>query len=593
MAEPSRTAADNASRFPNETDVAKQTRRPRNNRTVQSAKQAEKPKPAADAARKPIPAKWIALLLVAVHVTLAALVFEPQPHNGGDNGAYLTLAESLLSGQGYRELFDPFKPIHTQYPPVFPLILAGALLVGIKPWVGFKILIVLFSAAAVGLSYLWIARRREPVLAICVGLLLALSPGVLALSHWELSDVPFWAFTMGALLAWERLGRNDTKRTVIAVALTAIAYFTRSAGLPLIIAAAAWLVLRKRWKQLAILAAILTPLVFWWWWRARTQGGVDYVSQFWFINPYVPEQGRVGFMDLVRRVLDNNEAYFKWHIPMLMVGLKFPVLIGLSIVTALLALYGWARQLRYPRVAEIFLPLYIGLLYLWPSVWSGERFILPAMPLILYYAGMGILRIGRNVRVLRTVPVAAVATATIIIIGFPALSTNVRWGMMCMSLFQLGDRYACHMPDWKDFFAMAEFSATALPDDAVILSRKPRLLHAFNNRPGVIYPMFRDPDSLFATADRVGARYVILDHVDNVSQVYLTPVLFARPHAFCIVSSLGPDRTALLGIKPGASQMPNRVEDTAGGRAAISFEICGPEYWKSEAVRDSVLLRGR
>jgi len=542
--------------------------------------------------RAPANRKWIALALVLVHVLFAVLVFEPQPHNGGDNAMYLTLAESLLSGQGYRDLYDPAQPLHTQYPPVFPLILAGALAIGLGPWISFKIIIILFSAAAVALSYLWIARRREPMLALFVGILLAVSPGVLNLSHWELSDVPFWAFTMAALLAWERLGRNDTKRAVVAVLLTAIAYFTRSAGLPLIIAAAAWLILRRRWKQLAILAAIIAPLAFWWWWRARTQGGVDYVSQFWFVNPYAPEQGRIGVGDLVRRVLNNNEAYFTRHLPILLVGMNHAFLLVLSIGTALLAIYGWARQLRRPGVAEFFLPLYIGLLYVWPAVWSGERFLLPALSLILYYAGRGIILIGKRVPFLRTVPIAVAATALIIVIGLPALTTNIRWGTMCTRLYQLGDRYPCHLPQWKDFFAMAELLPRALPDDAVVLSRKPRLLYAIAHRPGGNYPMFREPDSLFATAERLGARYVILDQVDNISRIYLTPVLFRRPHAFCIVTTFGPDRIALLGIRPGASAMRDRDEDPATG-STVSFEICGPEYWKSEAVRDSLLRPGR
>jgi len=574
------------------TETANRQAKRRTGRAAQAAKARPARGSIGRVLRDPASAKWVALCLVLIHLAFAALVFEPQPHNGGDNAAYLTLAESLLSGQGYRDLYDPAKPLHTQYPPVFPLILAGALALGLQPWIWFKAIVVMFSAAAVGLSYLWIARRREPMLALCVGLLLAVSPGVLTLSHWELSDVPFWAFTMGALLAWERLGRNDTKRTILAVALTALAYFTRSAGLPLIVAAGAWLILRKRWKQLAIFAAIIGPLAFWWWWRARTQGGVDYVSQFWFVNPYAPEDGRVGAGDLVRRVLNNNEAYFTRHFPMLLVGLTAAPLLLLSISTALLAIYGWARELRHPRVAEFFLPLYIGLLYAWPAVWSGERFMLPALPVILYYAGKGLIRLGKRLPVARTVPAAALVTALIVVISLPAMAVNVRWGMMCMRLYGLGDRYPCHLPQWKDFFAMGEMLPRILPDDAVVLSRKPRLLYGISDKPGANYPMFREPDSLFNVAERTGAKYVILDQVDNISRAYLTPVLLRRPHAFCIVNTFGADRIALLGIKPGASAMRDRDEATARS-AAVSFEICGPEYWKNEAVRDSVLKLGR
>ena len=66
-------------------------------------------------------------LLAALHLLLAWLFFEPQMHNGGDNSAYLALARSLVDGTGYREIYDPAMPLHTQYPPVFPLLLAGLL----------------------------------------------------------------------------------------------------------------------------------------------------------------------------------------------------------------------------------------------------------------------------------------------------------------------------------------------------------------------------------------------------------------------------------------------------------------------------------
>src|SRR5262245_974983 len=179
----------------------------------------------------------IALALAAVHLLFAFLFFEPQMHNGGDNAAYLALARSLLDGTGYREIYDPAMPLHTQYPPVYPLMLAGLLALGFQPWVPIKILIVLFSTTAIVCSYFWMRRKQQPEMAFAIALLMALSPGVLSLSHLELSDVPFFAFTIAALLAWERLAPRDTKRLLVATLLTLLAYFTRSAGLPLIAAA--------------------------------------------------------------------------------------------------------------------------------------------------------------------------------------------------------------------------------------------------------------------------------------------------------------------------------------------------------------------
>ena len=533
--------------------------------------------------------KLTALALALLHLVLALLAFEPAPHNGGDNAAYLALARSILSGVGYREIYDPLMPLHTQYPPLFPLMLAGLLALGFKPWVSFKLLVLFCSAAAIGLSYLWMHRKLRPEIALAVTLLMALSPGVIGLSHWELSDVPFWAFTMAALVAWDRLGADDTRRLLIATALTLLAYFTRSAGLPLLVAAVAWLAWRGRWKQLAIFVAGIAPFAFWWWYRARTQGGVDYVQQFWFVNPYQPELGKVGAVDLIRRAAANNTAYVQRHLPVLLVGLVNPLTFALSLITLGLGIFGWVRRLRHAHISELFLPLYIGLLLVWPAVWSGERFLVPALPLILFYAAEGLQRLIRRTPVKRPRLVVYAAAALVLASALPALTMTVRWGMMCTKLYLMGDRYSCHGPEWKDFFATAEFASRTLPADAVVLSRKPRLFWAISGGVrGKIYPLSTEPDSLFDAARRIGARYIILDRVDNLSTRYLTPTLMERSSAFCVLYTLGQSQTAIMGILPGADSIAS-APVAPGPEGAVGFKICGPEFWRSPEIMQSVM----
>ena len=86
---------------------------------------------------------WITPAVLAfVHLLLALAAFDPTPHSGGDNAAYIALARSLLEHGRYLELWDPASPPHLLYPPGFPALLALAMLVGVKPWVGLKLLIV-------------------------------------------------------------------------------------------------------------------------------------------------------------------------------------------------------------------------------------------------------------------------------------------------------------------------------------------------------------------------------------------------------------------------------------------------------------------
>ncbi|HUF49830.1 MAG TPA: hypothetical protein VMN60_03295 [Longimicrobiales bacterium] len=530
----------------------------------------------------------VALLLVAVHAVLALLTFEPRPHTGGDNAAYITLGRSLLEQGTYTELWDPLQPAHTKYPPIFPAVLAAAMAAGLTPWVQLKLIVVGFSALAVGASFLWMRARRRPLLALGVGLVLALAPGVLREGRWILSDVPFWAFTMIALWAFDRLRPDDWRRFVIAALATLLAYFTRSAGLPLVLAAFAWLAWRRSWRQLGALAAIIGLPAVLWWLRARASGPAGYVSEFWLIEPYAPELGRIGAGDLLLRITENLYKYLSRHLPELLASHASLLLSALSILIFLLALYGWGRRVRRARVADLFLPLYIGLIFVWPAVWSGERFLLPALPLVLFFAGDALTRLACRWTPRASFATGAGACALVLVVALPGLVRAVQAGRACTGLYLDGDRYPCLGGEaWQEFFGVAELSAEALPDDAVVLSRKPRLFYVLSGLRGRNYPLFEQTGAFFATVDSVAARYVVFDRLDAVSERYLRPVLTRRPAAFCLMGA-APGGTVLFGILPDHAAAPELTAEAAEA-AEVGFAYCPEDYWRSAEARLRVL----
>jgi hypothetical protein len=519
--------------------------------------------------------RLVVLGLVALHLVLAGLVFMPAPHPGGDNAVYLSLARSLLDG-GYRDLYDPATPSHTQFPPGFPLLLAAALKLGLGPWVGFKLVIVAFSAAGVALTYLWMRRRRRPDLALGVALLVAVSPGVLALSHWELSDVPFWAMTTAALLCWERLPRGRHRRTAAAAALTLCAYLTRSAGLPLLVAGAAWLVLRRRWTQLGIyVAVVLPPAVAWAVWT-RAQGG--YTSLIRLADVYAPDNGTVTATGLVERVGENAMLYGGRFLPALLGGGASPVLGILSVLVLALAAYGWARRLRRPGVAELWVPLYLAMLLVWSPDWAGDRLLLPVYPALLMYAGDALARIGRMGFLPGRRMAPALGAAVLAVAAVPGVVEGAGMGTFCTAEYRRGDAVPCLEPSWSDFFVLAGEVGPTLPEGSAVLSRKPALFWAAAGLPGRTYPLSREPAALFRAARGAGARYVLLDDLDQVATSYLTPILIRRPAAFCIVRSLGGNRATLLGIRPDAERIPDLRDDPGEAEAQVGFKPCGPEF---------------
>jgi hypothetical protein len=149
-----------------------------------------------------------------------------------------------------------------------------------------------------------------------------------------------------------------------------------------------------------------------------------------------------------------------------------------------------------------------------------------------------------------------------------------------MGLYRTGDEYACLPPSWKDFAAVAQLAPRVLPERSAVLSRKPRIFYHLGGVPSRTFPLMAEPDSFFRAARGAGARYVLFDRLDALSQAYLAPVLVNRSNSFCMLFSLGPDRATVFGIRDAVPAAPPQQ--------AANFDECGPEFWRSGAVRDSL-----
>jgi hypothetical protein len=543
----------------------------------------------------------VALALAVLHLALVLLSLNPSPHGGGDNASYLALARSLREHGTYQELWDPAARPHTQYPPGWPLILAGVMTLGIQPWLGFKVLVALFSAAAVGLSYLWARRLATPGTALGMGVLLAAGTGVVDVGRWELSDPPFWAFTMLALWGFARLSQRESTEPrvaeadpapaegkpwkawlgplAIASAGTLLAYATRSAGLPLVVAAAGWLAWRRRWAWLGVFAAFIAPFAVFWSARGRAVGGPSYAGYLWYVDPYRPMLGSVGIGGMLQRMVGNTAEYATEHLPYLLTGVRdgTPAAV-LGVAVVLLALAGWGMRLRRRAgVAELWLPLYMGLVLIWPAEWAGERFLLPALPMLLLCAAEPMRLLAA--RTGRATIVGAAAVGVLVLAGLPPLGKQVNHAVRCRAAYGPDNPFPCLAEPWSDFLDLARGLRGQLPANSAVLSRKATLFWAYSQYPSRTYPFTDNPDTLLAAAREARARYILLDYMDRVSVMYLAPVLMQRPQAFCVMRAAGPGRATLMAIQPGAERMPNLRARPGNETADVPFPTCGPEFW--------------
>lgn len=495
------------------------------------------------------------LWICAAHVLLAALLFDPKPFTGGDNFWYMLLAESLRTGQGYRDLWLPGSPLHTHYPPVYPLLLAALGWVS-DSVVGLKMLSLAGTTGTVALAFL-LARMRldDERLAAGAALLLAVTPAIVEYAHWVLSEAPFVFLVTAALYSAVRAPEGrDLRWFAIGSVAALAAYLTRSAGSPLLVALVLALAIRRRWGRAAWVGGLSAVALIAWSWYVRwasAAGGAattTYGEEFFYRDPYRPELGTVTVGDLVARAVFNVKAYLLSAWPQAVGGRDLGAALAgaIGLVLGGVVLAGALRRARRLEAPELFFFLYVALILLWPQAWSDQRLLLPLLPLAALYVvealawGFSPDRRARRIRV--------VELAVGVVVAF-ALFANLRLlgpQLACTRRVLGGEAFACAPAPFVDFVRAAEWLRANTEPNAVVINRKPQILYWYGRRRGDVYPYTADRDSILQTLDARQARYVVVDNLSATTWRYLVPAIQTYASRFRVRYTVGSPPTYVL-----------------------------------------------
>jgi 4-amino-4-deoxy-L-arabinose transferase-like glycosyltransferase len=179
----------------------------------------------------------IVLLLMAIAILGAVLVSYATPFGVGtspDSVAYIGAAQNLRSGQGLTVPLGGFdsQPL-TQFPPLYPLLLAISSLIGAEAYATARILSALLFGANV-LLVGWILHRLAPQsawAAVFASLGMLLVPVMLEIHVMAWSEPLFILLGLSALYALAvYLETASLLAFITAIGLTAAAFLTRYAG---------------------------------------------------------------------------------------------------------------------------------------------------------------------------------------------------------------------------------------------------------------------------------------------------------------------------------------------------------------------------
>lgn len=505
--------------------------------------------------RNPDRLKWVLLAGLAAAGIIYLLGITPIIGQNYDDAHYITLAQSLARGEGYRLLSRPNQPPGVKYPPGWPLLLMpvwwlGGSFADLAAW--FKVLPALLAVGLGGLTYGWLVwRGHSRRTAVLISLLTLFNPHIYGYATSAFSEMGYAFFGMAAVWAGEWYGRQEYagwRTAVPAALLSAFLIYLRLFGVALAAALALWLLARRKWRHLAWLAPLLLLLVIPWMARqvGISQEAPGYVQEFWLKSLEQPKLGRVTAVGMLGRVILNLRAYLLAALP----GALFPTFIQTTAINmpaalrfgspilaveSLLALVVGGSvigQILLRRtVGDWYMAIYLGIALLWP--WEPVRFTVPLIPLLweaLFFMG------GMFARDLRRLTDSA--RIFLLRVWFWNNAFLVVWALFLSINVVLLARYTWNVrqtavasPQWQARLQLFDWiEANTEPDD-LLAALDDFQLYLYTGRTAV-----RQFDAGFLQDN--GVDYVVLIPYGGVvvegdlSRIRFGPVQAANSHAF-------------------------------------------------------------
>ncbi|MGE0610077.1 MAG: hypothetical protein AB7O62_23500 [Pirellulales bacterium] len=443
----------------------------------------------------------ILLAVASVHVML----LRPGHVWGDDFSMYLLHARCIAEGRAFTDTPYIYNPDYAflgppAYPPIAPLLMAPVYCLFGLNLLAIKGLMVGCFVAALGFLALLVRQRLWPWYVALLLVLVGVNVFYLRWIPYIGSDAPFLVFLFLALWLMEMMLGHSTvplakgdgegvsiKKPKLPLALAVgvtiyLAFGTRTVGgvlLPVLLVTD--LLRSRRLSRGTLLASLVFALLV--------------AAQYLLIRP--TGGGYADQLNLEPLVLARNAAqYASRLVAVWSNGYWVPLAAALGLAFLVLALLGYVRAVRQRIGAtEVFPVLYLGVILLFPS-YQGERFLLPVLPLYVFYALLGLQcpwleSGGRERRWIAPTLVSLVLTTT------AARLSAHDFGAIAEGL---------HRPESAALFDFV--SQHTGPDDVFVFA-KPRALGLMTGRRAAAFHRATDDSQMWDFLDRINAGYVV------------------------------------------------------------------------------------
>jgi hypothetical protein len=433
-----------------------------------------------------------------------------------DGAGYAVLARALSSGQGYRAIDHPDRPLHAHFPPGYPVVLALVWHVSGVSNAAAHALSCLCTLGATIAAWRWFRRIENSRTALILGMALAVNWLWLRTGSAIQSEPLYLFLGQSVILVAARRSSNRRRQLAMVSALLAGSVLTRHVAVGLAIAVVLDLVLRRRPRDAVLVAAMTTVLVSpWLVWLATA--GLRGASQTALLGQ--GQEGwlaRIGHLAVfyVERIPDQITG------PLVEVATRFQASRRIALIAQVWAVLatgvvvtGWlcAVKRRLRRLAGLVPLVTLGVLVLWPFTEAG-RFLIPLLPFVLIGTVEGLSSvlglIGRRSGVrFRGSRLRVLGAGLVLAASLPYSIYAIATG-----------RNSVVEASQRDFDAACDWISSRATHAGPVLSRHPGEVYLRTSRQGLDVPSAErsgdrdaDPESINRTIQSYRVAYLLID----------------------------------------------------------------------------------
>lgn len=435
------------------------------------------------------------LLICLLLISPSFVVNNGSSHDwGGDFALYIRQAQNIIHGvpqadNGY--IYNSACPVLSPptYPIGFPLILAPLVAVfGNDMAALIDYMAIIFIAF--GLCVFILIRSD---LGFWAGLIAAVSlvyhPDLLSFKREVMSDIPF------ALLMIAGLYSAVKEKWILFGLLISLSISTRTIGASVLLATALFLFIALIKKRESLLSRWVLD-------RRAWAIGIGVIG-YWLLNHLMfettSESGYLVLFDhrsLGETISENLEFYWTFLLYFLFDDEGTLASVGLCVALVLL-LIGWLKKSRSDLgLMELWLPIYLIILLIYPYRGAGLRFMLPVLPMLFLYAGIAI---GKDA-LWQKVLMAAILLVPLSVNVSDSLDFTKNWPQDVSG------------PQSETSKEMFEFVRSNIPENESILFLKPRVLALYTGRSSMSNERFQEASSIKTQLDTIPIQHVLRCH---------------------------------------------------------------------------------